>query len=370
MKLCNIYNFAPHYRASIFVEMDRAFDCDWYFGKSNADIKKMDYALLTGRITELNTRLLGPFSWYVGMLRLLRCKEYDTYLVFGQTKDLSTWIFCLIGRVFYPKKRIYLWTHGWYGKETSVQAFIKRIFFRLPNGGSFTYGKRARELMIKEGVSPDKLYVIYNSLNYDEQLLLRQQLKSTPLFLHHFRNNNRNIVFIGRLTKVKRFDLLIEAIKILKEHGEKYNVTFVGDGVERENMERMVEEKGIADQVWFYGACYDEKTNAELIYNADLCVSPGNIGLTAMHVLMFGCPVITNDDFAHQMPEYEAIHNGVTGSFFKAYESKSLADCISQWFTFHGDDREVVRELCYAEIDTYWNPHNQIKILKNVIEKK
>lgn len=37
--------------------------------------------------------------------------------------------------------------------------------------------------------------------------------------------------------------------------------------------------------VWFYGSCYDEQTNAELIYNADMCVAPGNVGLTAIHAM-------------------------------------------------------------------------------------
>ena len=55
------------------------------------------------------------------------------------------------------------------------------------------------------------------------------------------------------------------------------------------------------------GECYSEETNAKLIYNADLCVAPGNIGLTAIHVMMFGCPAITHNDFKWQMPEFEAI---------------------------------------------------------------
>lgn len=57
--------------------------------------------------------------------------------------------------------------------------------------------------------------------------------------------------------------------------------------------------------------------NAELIYNADLCVAPGNIGLTAMHAMMFGCPCISHNDFSWQMPEFEAIVPYKTGNFLK-----------------------------------------------------
>lgn len=369
MKLCIIYNFAAHYRAPVFVEIDKAFDCDWYFGKANDDIKKMDYNLLKGNIHELDSCKTGPFTWYHGMMRLLRSKDYDTFLVFAMTKDLSTWVFGVMANLFYPRKNIYFWSHGWYGKESRKEAWVKKQLFKLPIGGTFLYGNHARDLMIKEGLDPQRLYVIYNSLNYDEQLKVRNELVPTPIYKEHFDNNQPNIVFIGRLTKVKRLDLIIDAITILKSRGEIINITFIGDGVERQNMEAMVGEKGIKEQVWFYGACYDEKTNAELIYNADLCVSPGNIGLTAMHVMMFGCPAITNNDFVRQMPEFEAIKEGKTGDFFRAGDATALADCISVWFNKHGNDRENVRKACYDEIDSIWNPHNQIRILREVMKQ-
>lgn len=367
-KICVIYNFAAHYRAPIFIEIDKEFDCDWYFGKANDDIKKMDYSLLRGNIRELETCKVGPATWYRGMISLLRRKDYDTFLVFAMTKELSTWVFGLFARLFYPKKKVYFWSHGWYGKESRKEAIIKKQLFKLPNGGTFLYGNHARNLMIKEGLNPNRLYVVYNSLNYDEQLRVRNELIQTSVFRDYFGNSNPNIIFIGRLTKIKRFDLIISAVAELKKRERMVNLTFIGDGVERENMERMVEANNIKSQVWFYGACYDEKVNANLIYNADLCVSPGNIGLTAMHVMMFGCPAITNDDFSYQMPEFEAIKKDVTGDFFQAGNAMSLADSIGLWLEKHQDDRESVRKACYEVIDTVWNPHNQIKILKEVIE--
>ena len=369
LKLCVIYNFAAHYRAPIFLEIDKAYDCDWYFGKANADIRRMDYALLKGNVQELETSKKRGFVWYHGVIKLLRNNDYNSFLVFAQTKDISTWVFGLFAKLFYPQKIVYFWSHGWYGKESRQEAWVKRQLFKLPNGGTFLYGNHARNLMIKEGLNPNQLYVIYNSLNYDEQLKVRNELIPTLVFKKHFGNDQPNIVFIGRLTKVKRFDLIIDAVTLMKDRGEKVNVTFIGDGVERQNMESMVREKGINERVWFYGACYDEKTNAELIYNADLCVSPGNIGLTAMHVMMFGCPAITNNDFSRQMPEFEAIKEGKTGAFFQSGDASALADCISTWFKKHGNDREVVRKACYDEIDTIWNPHNQIRILKEVIKQ-
>ena len=101
-----------------------------------------------------------------------------------------------------------------------------------------------------------------------------------------------------------------------------------------------------------------------MIYNADLCVSPGNIGLTAMHSLVFGTPAITHDDFPHQMPEFEAIKDGETGTFFKNGNVDSLAEGIVRWFEKHGNDREDVRKACMKEIDENWTPQFQIEVLR------
>ena len=365
MKLLLQNNFASHYRAPIYQLMDKEFRCDFCFGDKVDDIKKMDYSTLHGIVTEVHNVFFKSVEYQRGVIRLL-WKEYDTYLIYSGTRCISTWLFLIIRKFFFPKKRVYGWSHGLLGKEKGLKLWLNNVQFKLFTG-TFVYNERSRRLMIEQGVPAEKLVTIYNSLDYDKQLLIRQDLKPNSLFVKHFGNDNKNIVFIGRLTKVKRFDLLIEAISKLKERGQLSNVTFIGDGEERQNMERMADEKGIKDQIWFYGACYDEKTNAELIYNADLCVSPGNIGLTAIHVLMFGCPAITNDDFNHQMPEFEVIQDDETGSFFKADDSNSLADVISGWFVNHGDKREQVRQACYHVIDSKWNPHHQIEIMKKVL---
>lgn len=367
MRLLQQDNIGSHYRAAIYQAMDQELACDFCFGDRVDDIKKLDYSLIKHTVIEVhNKTIYRGFYYQQGVQKLLR-RSYDTYIFIGEPRCLSTWLFSIRVRLFYPRKKVFFWTHGWYGKESLLEKLFKKLFLRLPKGGVFLYGNYAKELMIKEGFNPEKLYVIHNSLDYDTQLPIREQLKPQPIYHAHFGNDNKNIVFIGRLTKVKRFDLLIDAVAQLKQKGELFNVTFIGDGIERQNMEWLVEEKGIKNQVWFYGASYDEKANAELIYNADVCVSPGNIGLTAMHVLMFGCPAITNDDFCHQMPEFEAIQDGLTGSFFNAGDSTSLANTISKWFFTHGENREEVRKACYKEIDEQWTPHFQINVLKKVL---
>ena len=125
---------------------------------------------------------------------------------------------------------------------------------------------------------------------------------------------------------------------------------------------------GLTDNVWFHGASYDEEENARLIYNADLCVSPGNVGLTAIHSLTFGTPVLTHNNFTRQMPEFEAIKDGVTGAFFMQDNEESLASQIDNWFQKNKDIRDEIRANCYEVIDSEWNPYYQMEIFKKVLD--
>lgn len=363
MKLCLLYNFAQHYRTSIFKLIDQEFDCDFVFGDSMGDIKKMDYTLLRGNVKEIHIfRYLG-LSFQRGVMGLLK-QSYSDYILLGDTRSISTWLFCINARLFYPRKKVFFWSHGWYGKETRMECFIKVLFFKLPNGGTFLYGNYARELMIKKGFNPKKLFVIHNSLAYDEQMAIRKILSPMPIYQEHFGNNAPNLFFVGRLTSVKKLDMILRAMRQLEDKGQHYNLTFVGGGEKKEALESLTRELKLENRVWFYGPCYDEKKLGEMIYNADLCVSPGNVGLTAMHTMVFGTPVLTHDDFSHQMPEFEAIIDGKTGMFFKYGDVNALAVCINKWFTEKAEKREEVRKACMEEIDNNWTPYFQIDVLK------
>ena len=364
MKLCLIYNYAQHYRTNIFALMDKEFDISFVFGDSMNDVKKMDYSLLRGNVMETHTRnLFGGWYWQPKVVSQL-FKDYDSYILLGETRALSTWVFCVLARILKPKKKVYFWSHGWYGKETALEKLIKKILFRLPNSGVFCYGNYARGLMIKEGFNSDKLYTIHNSLAYDQQLAIRKELNENLVFKEHFCNDNKNLFFVGRLTSVKKLDQILKAMVICRNRGVNYNLTFIGGGEKTEELKNLVKEFYLEQQVWFYGPCYDEVELSSLIYNADLCVAPGNIGLTAMHSMVFGTPCITHNDFKWQMPEFEAIKLYKTGCFFNRDDVEDLAERIDEWFRVNGKDRNMVRKSCMEEIDDEWNPYFQIEVLK------
>ena len=134
------------------------------------------------------------------------------------------------------------------------------------------------------------------------------------------------------------------------------------------NLKELSNKLQINSNVCFYGDCYDEEIIAKHIYNSDLVVSPGNVGLTAIHSMSYGTPVITHNNFKNQMPEVESIKSGVTGDFFEENNEESLFFSIKNWFKERSYDRDKIRNSCFKQIDSKFNPQYQKDIIGNVLK--
>jgi len=362
--ICIVSNNAPTYRKQLFQLLDKELACSFILGINNTSVRRMDTSLLRDCEEPVNHFIWGNI--YLQPKTVKRTKGYDTLILDLGIFCITAWQILFLSK--FRKQKVYLWDHGWYGREGFVKKLIKKIYFGLADG-TLLYGNYAKKLMADNGFNSKKLHVIHNSLDYDRQILLRNTITPSAIYHTYFGNNYPVICFIGRLTSVKKLDQIIEAVAYLKKKGQNYNIAIIGDGPEKEKLVELSKKLNLKSETWFYGACYDEKTNAELIYNADLCVAPGNIGLTAMHAMMFGCPCISHNDFKWQMPEFESIVEGITGSFFKRDSVEELAESISQWINTNLEKREQIRNNCFMEIDNNWNPHKQVSIIQEVINE-
>lgn len=366
--LCCIFNYAPHYRESIYRKIDDNFDTQFYFGREvieghQAGIRKIDYSLFKRRPIEIkNNLILGKILWRTGIIFLPFYKKYSSFLVTG---DISWSYFPFLFFCKLLHKKVYGWGHGIKNLQGKYSILTKKFFSSLD--GFFIYGELGKKRMIDLGFSASKYHVIYNSLTdfVDKEI---QKSYISDILYKHFRNSNRILLFIGRLTLVKQLDWLIKALYELKCLGEEYNLLLIGDGPEKENLRNLAKKLGVYDNVWFYGECYDKKELNTLIYNSDLCVSPGNIGLTAMHALEYGVPVISHNCFELQMPEYEVIVPEKTGMLYQYGDFQDFIKQIQRWFKL-GLQRDLVREMCYEIINTHYNSNYQLLVLKQVLAR-
>lgn len=363
-KVCFFNQSSVHYRKNVFMLMDRELGINFFFGDSRKQgaIKELDTACLKNFKGYFHNIGFGPIYWQNEAIRLL-WSDYTDLFTTATHYCLSAWVILLFAPVF--GKRVYLWSHGAYGNERGIKKWLT-IWKMKRATSSFLYGNYAKQILTKWGVPEEKLHVFYNSLSYDEQLELRKTIQPTSFYQEHFRNEYFNLIFIGRLTTVKKLDMILRAMSLLRNYGIYVNITFVGNGPKENELKALTREIGLEAVVWFHGSCYEEKQLANIIYNADLCVSPGDVGLTAMHAMTYGTPVISHNNICHQMPEFEAIEEGKTGSFFYENDVEDLAKCIQSWLT-NNMDREQIRQNCYDVIDNKYNPHFQVKMIKKVI---
>lgn len=366
-RLCFITNIGPHYRLPIFQKISETFSCDFYLGdRINTKIKTFDYNILKGYKETLYNRFFHNFYWQSGSIQLVN-KDYTHYILDGEPYCLSSWIILLWALI--KHKETIAWTHGFYGNESFAKNIIKKAYYKL-----FTklmvYSEYSISVMKSKGFNPEKMYCIANSLDSAHLLDIRKGLCKSDVYSKHFNNNYPVVIYCGRIQKRKQLNQIIDSAKMLYEENCPINVIFVGKDIDRVDIPCYAKAKGIEQNVWMYGPCYKDSTLAELFYNASVCVSPGNIGLTAIHALSFGCPIITHNNFAEQMPEFEAIKPSKTGYFYKQGDVADLKDKIRKVISADEKTRKEVREEAFKEIDKKWNIDYQINVLKKVLENE
>lgn len=360
-KIAFILNYAPHYRLFIYKGISESINADFYFGNlPGTSIKKCDYTQLKNFKKEFITIKFKKFYWHIGSVFLI-FKPYKRYVLTGDPYILSNWVLLLLAKLL--GRETYLWTHGWYGKESGISGIIKKNYFRFAKS-LLLYGNYSKELLIKEGFDEKNIVVVYNSLDYNSQVTIRKNLVNTNLYKAHFTNEFPVLFYIGRIQESKKLDQILQAMNILRDQGINTNLAIIGGLDQNYNFKEIIERLNLQKNVWLVGPLYDEKDIANYIYNANVCVSPGNIGLTAIHSLVYGTPVITHDNFKNQMPEFESIINGVNGFFFKENDVFDLATTIQDVLNKKFNRLEVSKI-----VDDYWNPNNQISIFKNKIDE-
>lgn len=359
-KIAFILNYASHYRLFIYKKIEQELDADFYFGNiPNSSIKKIDYKELANFIKEFKTLKFFNFYWYSTSVILI-FKPYKNYVLTGDPQILSNWLILIIGKLL--GKKVYLWTHGWYGKEKGIKKIIKKTYFKLAYK-LFLYGDYSKKLLLVEGFKNEKLVVIYNSLDYDKQIDIKKNLVKSNIYQAYFQNDFPTLFYIGRIQKSKKIEQILEAMKILIAEGFYTNLAIIGNIDSNYKFKEIIKDYGLQKYVWLIGAKYNEDEIVDYIFNADVCVSPGNIGLTALHSLVYDTPVITHNNFKNQMPEFETICDGINGHFYKEDDIEDLSSKIKLGLKSRLDNKNIS-----FTIDEKWNPNNQIKIFKKELE--
>jgi glycosyltransferase involved in cell wall biosynthesis len=355
-----------HYRSALLRELRSSETFEYFlFGDTRDPYSNIPVADLSSdphfRVTPY-VRFWRVFAWQKGIVGPTLFGRFDGFILEGDAYYLSTWIGALLARL--RRRRVLFWSHGWTRVDTGAKQLVRLLFYRLADG-LLLYGTRAKSIGIESGLAADRLYVMYNSLDFDYQRRCAAGIQGDALAALRSRLFGPEpapvVIATARLTAKKRFDLLIRALGLINGAGRRVDLLVVGDGPARAELEALARSERV--NAVFVGACYEEPGLAELFACACVTVSPGEVGLTCMHSLGYGVPVITHGDPSRQMPEWEAIIPGVTGDLFEPDDVGDLAKKIDRW-TQSRDVPEATRDACLNRVAQRYHARTQAQAIE------
>jgi len=212
---------------------------------------------------------------------VLESEGYNIYFLKGQNR-LNKYIQCLQLASFLKKKKIdilhshnttalldgvlarhlakipvhihtdHIKPHGIKHRHLLAEKFASYFVDRIVAVSKYT----REELVLKQGINPKKIEVIYNGVNIlsaSNHQTLRKIQKELGIFDVQY-----VVGIIGRLEKQKGYELLLDAaVYILKEFPRKIKFIFVGEGLEEEKLKHKAINLGIYKHIIFTGERVD-----------------------------------------------------------------------------------------------------------------
>lgn len=223
-------------------------------------------------------------------------------------------IFCLeLGRrlsvpMVFTHQMSGMWTESMAGDQLIPRAASRAEWVVFPS-------EAMRSEALELGIRPRRSSVVYNGM--------RPNLGSmTPL-----PGNPPVLLGLGRLSREKGFDLLVEAAGILARQGLEFRAILAGEGPERPGLEKHARELGLNGHLDFLGWVSPEAV-PELLERATLLVAPSraeSFGLSALEAHGAGRPVVATDVGGLG----EVVVNGETGVLVEPDDPEALASAVA-----------------------------------------
>ena len=251
-----------------------------------------------------SVRLLGDLTAFVSLIRLMRAERPD--IVHTHTAKAG-----FVGRLAAIVAGVPVVVHTYHGHllhgyfwppvARSVR-FVEAVLARRTTA-LVAVGARVRDELLKAGIGdPDRFLVFAPGVAeppVKDQVTERRTLG--------WSNDDRVVLFVGRLTRVKRVDRLLEAMVEVQEAVPSALLVVAGDGELSDELRRMATQAGV--RAMFLGWRSDV---ASLYAAADLAVlSSDNEGMpvSLLEAAMSGVPAVTTDAGSAS----EVVVDGVTG---------------------------------------------------------
>lgn len=337
----------PHYRVQFYNTLERLRPQDWCFEvvfdsseltasrffKEPIELDLFQFPILD--VKTLSVQLAGKTISYQTFWR--RAAGYELVIVENAVNNLA-YPLCQIHQLF-GNKYAY-WGHGWdhaIEQKSMLKKSTEKLKMILANraDGFFAYTSGVKDYLVKEGLSPQRIFVVNNTIDINEQRRLFDHWRAKRSLIRQQFNlkGKKVLLLVGRFTKNKRLDFLLEALSVLHEQDPEYHLLLVGDAGEAYNV-------GNLPAVTYLGSIVEPNQLAKVYVASDLFAFPGAVGLGPLQALCYDLPVVTIDSIIHG-PELDYLNWNNSFVLAASTSPKDFAYSIGSLF----DDQEKLRSF-------------------------
>jgi glycosyltransferase involved in cell wall biosynthesis len=321
-----ISNVPQPYRIPLFNELNRKFkEKDIEFKivfaakgykrrRFNLDFTEMefDYEILNSPKINFGN-IERTFFTYAGINRLISRYKPDKIIVLGfSIATIKIWL-----RSFFHKIEYIIWS-GAIDFPGRLDSFLRKFERKLlisRASAYVAYGSKAKEYLVKMGAPAEKIFIAINTIDTkffnDETSKIKSLLRKTE---------QTHFIYIGYLVPRKNVNKLIEVIELVAQSRNDFVLDILGDGSERDDLEKMTARKRLSEVIKFHG--FIQKANlpeflassACFLFQTDFDVW----GLVVNEAMASGVPVLSSINAG---ATYDLIINGKTG-FIVDYNNK------------------------------------------------
>lgn len=334
----------PHYRKDVFrlLTESKIFDLEFVAGEEYQGIKGI-IPEQSSLFNHSSFKCFGHRFYYLkGASGYIKTKKPDIIISTGVDFHLIHTLIIYFYHRFIKRKKFYWWSHATKGNQGKLGFFIRKIVYKNSTG-VMTYNSKGKKNLLKMGISENKIQVVNNSINAEDYGFLNYDL------FREKENSRFTILYSGRVTEAKKVDLLIKALGIIKSGNWFDFICYIVGGGNMDSLKDLAKECMVCDNIVFTGEKYG-RDNHEYFLKSHVYVYPGGIGLSILHAMSFGLPVITTDDLTNQYPEFELLLPGINGDVYKNNSIEDLADKISIWKLKSERSRNTITENCINRI--------------------
>jgi len=180
-----------------------------------------------------------------------------------------------------------------------------------------------KEMVVRRGVPVSRIHKLPNAVDVEEY----DRLSAQPFVLQHRLPDGPLIGCVARFDPEKDIATLLRAAALLQDRAPNARFVVVGDGRERQSLERLAADLGVAERVVFLG---EVNEIAPLLRQlaVGVLVPNANEGLsnTILEYMCAGIPVVATDCGGNR----ELVHHGESGIVVEPGHPQQLADALVQ----------------------------------------